>query len=134
MNRRTGIFLAIAAIGLSAFTCCEEDGDNLRFIESESEIIETELPTEGELLKTITFNVRHLGTTGCAVYARTEKIENNFDVFVTYYQKVPADAMCTDNIILLNTPYEFTPKAVGEYTFHFKKYESYLEQKIMISE
>ena len=135
MNKRICIFLAFASLGLFAFTSCESDDEQLTFVESASGIIETALPEEGQVLETITFNVKHLGSSGCASYARTETLHDAFDIFVTYYQQIPAEATCTDNIITLNTAYVFVPPAVGEYTFHFKQSNSdYLEQKITITE
>ena len=98
-----------------------------------SPVGEANLPEEIPLGQSLRILVKHTGYNGCAKYSRTETNQNGNNLEITFYAKtVPPNGYCTQALIQLETPYLFTPKAVGTYIFKFRQVDSYLTDTLTV--
>ena len=127
MNKRLlqSIILIIGSIIIS----CDKD---VIIPESLSPIVETDLPETGTVGQEIIITVKHGVYNGCGYYSSQKTIQNGNTQAVTFYAKYRT-GVCSMNVPILETPYKFTPKITGTYTFKFNRgAEAELIQTILI--
>ncbi len=111
------VFLALGAV----IGSCQKDKKPTEYTYSPAPVLSTEgvnSTTHGiDLHLQVYFQVNN----GCGQFDEFVVEEKNADTTLVYVQaKYPKDAMCTDNLPVLNTRYTFTPKKIGVHYLKFR--------------
>jgi hypothetical protein len=117
-------------IGVLVGAC--KDEEYIDPAESLSPIVDVTLPEVGYVNQEINFIVSHAVFNGCGFYSSRKTIMAGNSLVVTFYAKY-RDGICTMDIPIRKTNYQFMPKRKGTYTFKFNKGDNtFLTKEIII--
>ena len=122
------IFLKFIPALVLIITSCEKES----FKDHLSPVSEVAFQEKGSVGQEVNFLVKHIYTNGCGKFSRSETIENGKEVTVSFYAQYPANTVCPQNIVTVETVFRYTPKKTGEYIFKFNHGNGYIIDTLIV--
>ncbi len=72
----------------------------------------------------MSFEIASFLNTPCHKYSHADVKQDNFDIFVEFYQKQKREAICTQVIVDTRINWSINMRSPGEYRFHFWQSDS----------